>query len=132
MSDSFLTDRQWQVIYAFLQTQPHLYVRQEAKVRQFVEAVLWLLDSGAKLRRLPKDQGKWNSVYKRFARWEQAGVWQALFQHVATAPDWEWLVLDSTTIRAHPSAAGASKKKAGKRRKPSAAVPVVSAPKSMP
>ena len=129
MSDSFLTDRQWHVIYAFLQTQPHLYVRQEAKVRQFVEAVLWLLDSGAKLRRLPKDQGKWNSVYKRFARWCERGVWEALFQHVSAEPDLEWLLIDSTTIRAQTCAGGALKKKVAKPPKGSAAAAVASAAK---
>jgi transposase len=124
-----LPDAQWQLIYAFLQTLPNLYVGDETKVRRFVEAVLWITRSGAQWRMLPAGYGRWNSVYKRFARWCDAGVWEAVFQRAAASPDLEWLVLDSTTIRAHPCAAGASKKKAVRRRKPSGAVRAASAPK---
>ena len=125
-------DAQWQVIYAFLQSLPGLYVGNETKVRTFFEAVLWVTRTGAQWRMVPASYGHWNSIYKRFARWCDSGVWEALFQQVAANPDLEWLVLDSTTIRAHPCAAGAAKKKGGKRRKRSDAVRVASAPKSTP
>ena len=124
-----LPDTQWQVIYTALQALPGLYVRQEAPTRRFLEAVFYLLRTGTQWRLLPMEYGAWNTVYQRFARWDKRGVWATLFQQVATEPDLEWLVLDSTTIRAHPSAAGASKKKAGKRRKRLDAALVVSAPK---
>ena len=112
-----LPDAQWQVLYGALQTIPGLYVGQEAKIRRFLEAVLWLMRSGAAWRLLPTAYGKWNSIYMRFARWEERGVWTTLLQQVAANPDLEWLVLDSTIIRAHLSAVGAPKKKVAKRRK---------------
>jgi transposase len=130
MSSVTLTHAQWNSLYPVLQTLPGLYVRQEANVRRFVEAVLWLTRSGSQWRLLPKEYGSWNSVYKRFARWSERGVWEALFRHAAQDPDLEWLVLDSTTIRAHPCAAGASKKTVGKPPKPSGAVAAASARKS--
>ena len=71
-----LSDEQWKRIWAFLQQQPHIYVRQEAQTRRFVEAVLWLTRSGSQWRLLPAAYGHWNSIYKRFARWQQRGVWE--------------------------------------------------------
>lgn len=50
---------------------------------------------------------------QRFARWCERGIWQQLHAHFAAEPDLEWLLLDSTIIRAHPCAAGASAKQGG-------------------
>ena len=57
---------------------------------------------------LPGRFGKSNSVWKRFDRWSRAGVWVRLFDALQD-PDVEWLILDSTIVRAHPHAAGAKK-----------------------
>ncbi len=132
MSSSLLSDAQWQPIYALLRTLPGLYVGNEPKVRAFFEAVLWVTRTGAQWRMVPATYGHWNSIYKRFARWCDSGVWARLLQQVAATPDLEWLVLDSTTIRAHPCAAGAQKKTVGKRRKRSGAVRVGLPPKFTP
>jgi transposase len=109
-----LSDREWEVIWAFLQRQPGIYVRNAAKTRRFVEALLWMVRSGSQWRLLPADYGRWNSVYRRFARWQGLGLWQRLLEHLALAEaDAEYLILDSTTVRAHPCAAGARKADGG-------------------
>ncbi len=130
MSTVKLSDNVWERLYAFLQSCPGLYVGDEDQCRRFVEAVLWIARSGAQWRLLPSAYGKWNSVYKRFARWEQRGIWQQLFAYVAADPDLEWIIPDSTVIRAHPCAAGALKKTVDKPPKHSGAVAAASAPRS--
>jgi transposase len=109
MATTQLTDEQWSKMVKVLRVHPHAYVGSEDECRLFVEAVLWLDRTGAQWRMLPERYGKWNSIYRRFARWCDAGVWEALLEHFAGDADMEYLIIDSTIIRAHPCAAGAQK-----------------------
>jgi len=104
-----LTDEQWQKILPFLKTCPNIYIGQENECRQFLEAVLWIARSGAQWRLLPEEYGNWNTIYKRFARWSGANVFEKLFEFCAADRDLEHLLIDSTIVRAHMSAAGAQK-----------------------
>ena len=107
-----LSDEQWQRILPFLRSHPSVYVGREDECRRFLSGVLWVTRSGAQWRLLPAEYGYWNSVYRRFARWAEQGVFEQLHQALAGDPDMEHLLLDSTIIRAHPCAAGAPKKSA--------------------
>jgi transposase len=80
--------------------------------RRFVDAVLFVARTGIPWRDLPDRFGPWGTVYKRFDRWSRKGTWAAVFAALQD-PDLEWLILDSTIIRAHPCAAGAPKKRTG-------------------
>ncbi len=75
--------------------------------RLFVEAVLWVARTGAPWRDLPAEAGNWNSTFRRFSRWSKAGVWESLFKALANDPDFEYVILDSTIVRAHQHSAGA-------------------------
>jgi transposase len=108
-----IRDDQWLKILSFLRDCPDVYVGQEAECRRFVEAVLWITRTGAQWRELPERFGKWNSVYKRNARWCDKGIWTRLLAYFAQDADLEYLIPDSTIIRAHPCAAGAPGKKGG-------------------
>jgi transposase len=75
--------------------------------RRFVEAVLWIVRTGSPWRDLPAIFGNWNSVWRRFDRWSQAGIWHRMFAALSDDPDFEYLIVDSTIVRAHQHAAGA-------------------------
>ena len=114
MANLELTSYQWDKILAFLRSRSDLYVGCETDCRRFITAVLWIARSGAPWRMLPAEYGKWNSVYRRYANWRDRGIWTALHQHLADDPDTEYLIIDSTIVRAHPDAAGAPKKGAAR------------------
>jgi transposase len=115
MTSVRLTDDQWTKIRAFLRSDPHTSVGADDQAgRRCVEAVLWIDRSGAHWRFLPAEYGTWNTVYKRFARWCDQGVWARMLAHFANDPDREPGIMDSTMVRAHPCAAGAETKRAGR------------------
>ena len=56
----------------------------------------------------PPRYGAWSSVYQRFNWWAKAGVWEQVFERLQD-PDVEWLMIDTTVVRAHQHAAGQKK-----------------------
>jgi transposase len=50
------------------------------------------------------------SVFRRFSRWSLNGVWRRMFAAMSDDPDFEYLIIDSTIVRAHQHAAGAKKR----------------------
>ena len=69
----------------------------------------------ARLGALPNVYGYWNTIYRRYSRWCDAGVFEALHEHFHQAGELSAILVDSTTVRAHSCAAGAPKKKEDKR-----------------
>lgn len=121
---------QWLRIIQFLRTCSGVYVGKEENCRRFLTGILWIARTGAQWRALPEEYGPWNTVYKRFLRWCERGVWKRMQEAFANDPDLEHLLLDSTMIRAHPCAAGAPLKRGAKGRRAWAEAAVASPAKS--
>jgi putative transposase len=102
-----LTNAQWQRIEQLVPGKEGDKGRHGEDNRLFVDAVLWIARAGAPWRDLPEEFGRWNSVFQRFRRWAKSGVWQRIFNALIENPDFEYLIIDSTIVRAHQHAAGA-------------------------
>jgi putative transposase len=103
-----ITDQQWQKMESLLPGKSGDVGRSAVDNRLFINAVLWIARSGAPWRDLPERFGKWNSVYRRFRRWAQEDIWQKIFEALQE-PDLDWIMIDSTIVRAHQHAAGQKK-----------------------
>ena len=128
-----LSDEDYERIEPLLSGKPGDLGRNAEDNRRFINAVLWIARTGAPWEDLPERYGKANTVFQRFNRWAKKGRWQAIFEALQD-PDLEWLMLDTTVVRAHQHAAG--QKKARPSGKPSdaagAASPRRCTPPSMP
>jgi transposase len=100
-----LSEVQWQRIAPLLPGKAGDPGRSGADNRLFVNGVLWVLRSGAHWHDLPERYGKWKSLHKRFSRWAKTGAWERVFDNLARDRDNQYLMLDSTLVRAHQQAA---------------------------
>ena len=71
----------------------------------FVDAVLYVLKTGVPWRDLPERFGNWNSVWRRFDRWCESGIWETVVKELC-GYDFEEVQLDSTSIKVHLAAVG--------------------------
>lgn len=109
-----LSDAQWERLRPLLPPQKPRTGRPSKDHRRVVDAILWIDRTGAPWRDLPERCGPWKTVYSRFRRWRQAGIWDrvlaALQAEAAAAGDLDWGIqfVDGTAVRAHQHAAGAA------------------------
>ena len=102
-----ISDRLWNIL------EPHLLGRKGTwggnarDNRLFINAVFWILRTGAPWRDLPPDYGSWSNTHRRFCRWRDKGIWEKLLEILIDDSDFEWLVIDASYIKVHPHAAGA-------------------------
>ncbi len=77
--------------------------------RLFVEAIIYRYRAGIPWRDLPERFGDFRIIHTRFSRWSKAGVWEKVFKLLSEDADNEYVMLDSTIVRAHQHSAGGKK-----------------------
>ena len=102
-----INDNVWELLEPHLPGQRGQWGGIAQDNRRFINAVFWVLRTGAPWRDLPPDYGKWGSVHQRFIRWRRKGIWEKLLEILIDEPDHEWLIIDASHIKVHPHAAGA-------------------------
>lgn len=102
-----ISDAAWKILEPLLPGQKGQWGGIAQDNRRFINAVFWILRTGAPWRDLPPEYGKWNTVYRRFNRWKKSGVWERILEKLIDEPDYEWLMIDASHIKVHPDAAGA-------------------------
>ena len=116
MSRHNLTELEWNAIREFLPAErtgragrpwnPH---------RNVIDGILFVLHTGIPWEDLPKEFGKYKTVYNRFRRWVKSGLWQRIFEALierilkAGEIDFALWCVDGTIVRAHRVASGAPK-----------------------
>lgn len=109
MARGDLSDAEWAMIGPLLPSERGRWARPAQDNRQYLNGMLHVLRVGCPWRDMHERYGKWNSVYVRFRRWAEQGVWDALLEtlvELGLTDDWQHMV-DSTSVRGHSQAAGA-------------------------
>ena len=104
-----VTDAEWAIIGGLLPPERGRWACPAGDNRIFLNGMLNVLRTGCPWRDMHERYGKWNSVYVRFRRWAEQGVWDALLQtlvDIGLTDDWQHMI-DSTVICGHAQAAGA-------------------------
>ena len=110
----WLSDDQWSRIAPLLPTD----VRGKDRVddRRVISGILQVLKSGCRWCDCPPEYGPPTTIYNRFVRWAERGVWENLFRALAArGRSSETQMIDSTHIKAHRSAAGGKGGSRGRR-----------------
>jgi len=126
-----MTDEEWAFFEPFvIETGPRRG-RRPRDHRLVLDGVFWIARTGAAWRDMHSHFGAWNSVYRQFRRWTQAGLWDVMLEALNATGEGRASVqmIDSTIIRTHQHAAGALKK--GMRTKVLGARAAASRPRSI-
>jgi transposase len=104
-----LSKAEWAIISPLLPSERGRWGRPAQDNRLFLNGMLYVMRVGCPWRDLHERYGKWNSVYVRFRRWAEQGVWDALLEtlvELGLTDNWQHMI-DTTMIRGHSQAAGA-------------------------
>jgi len=96
-----LSDEEWAVIEPLLPKQSRGPQRQDD--RRVLNGIFYILRTGAPWRDLPARYGPRTTVYNRYARWGQRGVWKGTFDALAKECDDALVFIDASIVKAHHS-----------------------------
>ena len=118
-----MTDEMWELVADLVSSDPAATGRPRRDDRQMLNAIFWILCSGAAWRDMPERFGPWSTVYQRFRDWRDEGKFALILERLHLCLNQEGLIdmdtwmIDSTAVRATRAASGAGKKGAAKSRK---------------
>jgi transposase len=104
----WLSEEQWRRIEPYLPTD----VRGKERVddRRVISGILHVIKSGCRWNDCPPEYGPATTIYNRFVRWAERGVWERLFRELAArGRSGDTQMIDSTHVKAHRSASGAKR-----------------------
>lgn len=105
-----LTDQEWERIKKYFPERTATTKGRPCNdIRTTINGILWIAHTGAPWRDLPERYGRWNSVYKAFAKWQEQDIFEKIFTELNIDADMQDLSIDSTSCKAHQHSAGAKK-----------------------
>jgi transposase len=102
----WFTDEQWKKIEPLLPAKPRGVARVDD--RRVLSGIIHVLKNGGRWADCPAEYGPKKTIYNRFVRWAERGVWQRIFETLAGEADIpDRLMIDSTYVKAHRCSGGA-------------------------
>ena len=79
--------------------------------RRVVSGIIYVIRNGLQWKDAPKAYGPHKTLYNRFVRWSALGVFDRIFQSLASeGPKPDRIMIDSTHLKAHRTAESLLKK----------------------
>ena len=110
-----LTDEQWELI-SDLFPAPKRTGRPPRDARVVLDAIFWVLRTGAPWRDVPEEYGSWSTAWDLFDKWNSDGTLDAIVNRLRAAEidlgnlDMDLWCIDGTVVRAARCAGGGGKK----------------------
>jgi transposase len=111
-----LTDEQWELIQPWIPQKSARTGRPPKDPRQMLNAIFWILGTGAPWRDLPERFGPFQTVHRYYSDWRCEGVFGKIVEKLQIKLDeqglidWQLWCVDGASVRAARAAAGADKK----------------------
>ena len=102
-----LSDEEWAVISGLLAKQWRGPKRKDD--RQILNGIFYILRTGAPWRDLPERYGPRTTVYNRYIRWGERGIWRGIFEALSQECEDALIFIDASIVKAHRAAAGSKK-----------------------
>jgi transposase len=102
-----LSDEEWVVISGLLPKQGRGPERKDD--RRILNGIFYILRTGAPWRDLPERYGPRTTVYNRYARWGERGIWRGIFEALSQESEDALIFIDASIVKAHRAAAGSKK-----------------------
>jgi len=102
-----LSDEEWVVIEPLLPKDGRGPKRKDD--RKVLNGIFYILRTGAPWRDLPERYGPYTTVYNRYNRWGERGVWKGIFDALAEEVEDSLIFIDASIVKAHRAASGSKK-----------------------